>query len=107
MKVQLTHKPEDGSQYLTIGKEYVVLGIEADSFRILDDSNEPYLYDPNSFIITNSKEPTFWVSAIGDEGERYSYPKEWNQPGFFEDYFDEIEGIRNQFWKLHNKLYEK
>ena len=33
------------------GQAYLVIGIEADQFRILNDSGKPYLYSPELFEI--------------------------------------------------------
>ena len=49
MKVEVTTRnAPDGSHYwsLTVGRAYVVLGIEADWYRLLNDRQEPVLYDP-------------------------------------------------------------
>lgn len=89
---------------LTLGIEYEVLGIEANWFRILNDSdkkpygNDPVLFDPEFFEVTDATEPSFWVCSVGDNGERYCYPPEWNSIGFFEDYHDGVEEVRKQFW---------
>jgi hypothetical protein len=91
---------------LTIGREYEVLGIEADTYRILTDpetehyGNDPVLYEPECFRIIDPQEPEFWICTYGEDGERYCYPPEWIEPGFFEDYHDRIPKIRKMFWDL-------
>src|SRR2546425_9206096 len=50
---------------------YVVIGIEADQFRILNDAGRPYLYPPRLFACIDSREPDDWVEERGDDGERY------------------------------------
>jgi hypothetical protein len=107
MKIRLTKQPVDGGDSLTLGREYDVLGIEADSYRILDDTKEPYLYEPEYFRVVETCEPDFWICALGEDGERYAYPREWGNPGFFEDYFDQVEAIRDQFWSVHARLYQR
>jgi hypothetical protein len=89
----------DGRQYasLTVGREYVVLGIEADDYRLLNDDGEPVLFDPAYFEVADPTEPAFWVSRTGDEGERYAYPLGWDVPGFFEDWHDRVEIVRRTF----------
>ena len=73
---------------LLLGKHYEVIGIEADHFRIIcETDNEPYLYPPDCFEIIDNSKPKFWKTEIGEDGEEYSYPSSWNQVGFFEDYF--------------------
>jgi hypothetical protein len=45
---------------LTLGREYEVLGIEADSYRVLNDRNDPVLYEPAAFQVLDWSEPLFW-----------------------------------------------
>jgi hypothetical protein len=96
--------PPDGRRIsLTCGREYEVLGIEADDYRILNDENtqpygnDPVLFEKECFKIIEQCEPAFWVCEIGNEGERYCYPPEWSHPGFFEDYHDGKKDVRNKF----------
>ena len=97
--------PKKKLNKLIQGKSYLVIGIEADSFRIIDETGEPYLYEPDDFEIIDPKEPEFWQSEIGEDGERYSYPKEWAQPGFFEDYFDNVSLAKQAFIEVLNSKY--
>jgi hypothetical protein len=87
---------------LTPGQPYFVIGIEADDFRILNDSGKPYLYPSQFFEIVDSREPEVWVTEYGEDGERYSYPPMLNEPGFFEDYFDGKEAALSTFWHAIN-----
>ena len=82
---------------------YVVIGIEADDYRILNDRGRPYLYPANDFEITDANEPSDWITEIGEDGERYAYPKEFNEPGFFEDFFDQRELAIKTFWRVINQ----
>lgn len=59
---------------LTPGRPYVVLGIEADDLRILNDQGWPYLYPHEIFSIIDAREPEDWVNEHGEDNERYSYP---------------------------------
>ena len=68
---------------LTFGQAYVVIGIEADKLRILNDAGHPFLYPRNLFSVTDAKEPVDWVTEFGDYGELYSYPPPLNKSGFF------------------------
>jgi hypothetical protein len=88
---------------LTPGQPYVVIGIEADEFRILNDAGRPYLYSPNIFKILDPQEPMDWVSEFGEEGERYAYPMSLNKPGFFEDFFDGKPKAVATFWRVLNQ----
>jgi hypothetical protein len=113
MKIKpIKTKTSDGiTLSLTIGKEYEVLGIEADDFRILDDpdsepyGNDPVLFSPDCFEVTDDTKPSFWICSVGDDGERYCYPPEWDGIGFFEDYHDGVEEVRKQFWEGLRRYY--
>jgi hypothetical protein len=73
---------------LTNKRIYHVIGIEADDYRIRNDEGQPYLYPHHLFIVIDDEEPEAWEIELGEEGERYAYPAELNEPGFFEDYFE-------------------
>ena len=85
---------------LTPGQPYVVIGIEGDDFRILNDSGRPYLYPPRLFRIPDKREPSEWVTEFGASGERYSYPSALNPTGFFEDFFDGKPKAVTTFWHV-------
>ncbi len=82
---------------LTLGGEYEVLGIECDALRLLTDTGEPVLFDADCFEVTDPAVPPFWVSLVGDEGERYAYPPGWGVPGFFEAWHDRVDVVREVF----------
>ena len=96
---------------LTSGRVYEVLGIEADSYRILNDpetwpyGNDPVLFDPSCFRMVDSSEPSFWVCRKEEEGERYCYPLGWDAIGLFEDYHDGVEEVRQRFWEDVRRYY--
>lgn len=99
MKVRLvTRSAADGCYYdsLTPGKDYEVLGISGDWFRLLDDRAEPVLFDPACFRVVDATEPGDWVSAVED-GVRYAYPPGWGTPGFFEGWHDGVPEVRRRF----------
>lgn len=81
---------------LSLGKEYEVLGIEADWLRLLNDRAEPVLYDPACFQVIDASEPVDWES-MAEDGVRYAYPPGWGRPGFFEDWHDGVPEVRRQF----------
>lgn len=87
---------------LTVATEYMVLGIEADDFRILNDRGQPYLYPRNLFSIVDPSEPDEWMSEYGENGERYAYPPPFNGVGFFEDFFDGRTKAVTAFWRVVN-----
>jgi len=102
MIVQL---PQAHAQYpdLTAGEPYVVIGIEADDYRILNDLGRPFLYPASLFEVTDPRQPEDWVVEIGDEGERYAYPRPLSDVGFFEDFFDAERGAVKTFWRAVNE----
>ena len=107
MRVVLEKQQDsDGATYysLTVGREYVVLGIAADWYRILDDTEDPCLFDPSCFRVVDSTEPSFWQSSEHD-GVRYAYPPEWDQVGFFEDFHDHVESVVRRFWHDLDRYY--
>ena len=87
---------------LSVGSLYLVLGIEADSLRLINDHGRPFLYPPELFTIVDRKKPREWVSETGPDGEHYAYPREMNEPGFFEDYFDGKAQAMATFWRSVN-----
>jgi len=90
MKIQFMAKGSNISKYpdLTVGNIYHVIGIEADDFRIINDEGLPYVHSHSLFMVVDKSESEDWITEYGEEGERYSYPPELNESGFFEDYFD-------------------
>ncbi|MCL4858423.1 MAG: hypothetical protein KJZ93_03405 [Caldilineaceae bacterium] len=88
---------------LTFGHPYVVIGIEADDYRILNDEGRPHLYTPARFEIVDAHEPADWVNEYGDDGERYAYPPQLRFVGFFEDFFDDQREAVATFWQVVNQ----
>ena len=97
--------PEETIAGLTLGREYEVIGIEADWYRIINDDCDPCLYEPECFSVTDPTEPEFWECNVGEEGERYCYPASWMRTGFFEDYHDRVDAVVSQFWHECEALY--
>jgi hypothetical protein len=88
---------------LTPGQPYVVIGIEANDLRILNDAGRPFLYPPDLFSLVDTREPFDWVTEFGEDGERYSYPPPLNKSGFFEDFFDQKAKAVATFWRVVNQ----
>lgn len=88
---------------LTFGQPYVVIGIEANELRLLNDGGRPFLYPPKLFSIIDDGEPVDWVTEFGEDGERYSYPPSLNKSGFFEDFFDQKSKAVATFWRVVNQ----
>jgi len=99
MKVMLESRDApDGSNYwsLTVGRIYEVLGIEGDDYRLLDDCDEPYLFDPQCFKVIDPAEPSHWISSV-DDGVRKAYPPKWVERGFFQDRHERVIDVRQEF----------
>lgn len=95
-------KPNTRYRELASGRLYVVIGIEADELRIINDAGRPYLYSADLFSVVGAREPRDWVTEFGDDGERYSYPPPLNRSGFFEDFFDQKAEAVATFWRVVN-----
>jgi hypothetical protein len=88
---------------LTPHQNYVVIGIEADDLRILNNQGRPYLYPSRLFEVVDAHEPVNWITEHGDDGERYAYPRPLNNRGFFEDFFDDKKDAVVTFWQVVNQ----
>jgi hypothetical protein len=60
---------------LTPGRPYVVIGIEADHLRILNDQGRPFLYPAWIFRIIDRREPDNWISEVGEGGSGTPIPR--------------------------------
>lgn len=88
---------------LSPDQPYLVLGIEADDLRILNDHGRPYLYPRDIFAVIDAREPEDWIRERGDDEELYAYPAPFAGAGFFEDFFDgNLEAIAT-FWRVMNR----
>lgn len=74
--------------HLTPGLEYLVVGLDHDSLRVLDDDSEPILYSKDLFDIIDPSVPEDWVWDRYADDEYYSNPPELAAPGFYESWFD-------------------
>ncbi len=88
---------------LSFDQHYLVIGIEADDLRLLNNQGKPYLYPQKLFDVVDSKEPNDWLSEYGEDRERYAYPPLLNTRGFFEDFFDFKEEAIATFWQVINQ----
>lgn len=88
--------PYDWQLRLVIGKQYRVIEVEADDFRILDESGEPCLYPPEAFEVIDSMPDTDWVREVGEDGEVYWGPTDLRESGVWEDYFDRVESAKQK-----------
>jgi hypothetical protein len=96
-------QPEPDYPDLTAGQPYVVIGIEADDYALLNNRGQPYLYPHPLSNVTDATEPADWQTDTGDAGERYAYPAPLNTAGFFEDFIEgQIEAV-STFWHAVNQ----
>lgn len=93
-----------GKLALSEGVAYSVIGIEADDYRILDNDGSPVLFPPYLFTLIDTSTPASWITEVGEEGEMYAYPPEFNGTGFFEDYFDGDKKTNDIFWRVISGL---
>jgi hypothetical protein len=103
MKVKMK---ENGSpiNYLTPGKEYEVIGLDHESFRVLDDKGEPILFLKSLFSVIDDRIPEDWIWERYSSDEFYANPPELHEPGFYEDFFDgkkEAVGRLNAYLQKH------
>jgi hypothetical protein len=101
---------EFNHQDLSPGKIYHVVGINDESFRVVDDKGEPILYSKKLFDVVDSKIPDHWVTKKYEDDEYYIDPPEFSEPGFYEKYFDGVKSavkIFDRYLKLNAIKIEK
>lgn len=96
-----------------IGEEYPVLEVFAAQsrtlFRLPDRSarrgeiESPGLWDADMFEIVSDRMPTCWVTGLED-GRLTLAPREWQRPGFWEDYFDHEPGAVAEYDRLKARI---
>jgi hypothetical protein len=79
--------------WLTIGKEYLVLGVygrgNSFKYRILaDDGRTPALHDSDLFELVSAKIPREWVFHVYPPSEWEISPAVLAEEGFWVAYFD-------------------
>lgn len=93
---------DDRTHRLGVGEVYEVIALEADEYRIIDDSGEPVLFEPDCFEIVDPHRPPTWVCTVED-GVEYASPPEFAAPGFWEDYFEHDPAARTAFSRFLNR----
>ena len=90
MKVIYKRKPADGTiPRLIFGREYLVVGLDDENYRVVDEDSEPILYARECFDVTDASIPPDWVRDEGRAGDYYIDPPECAKRGFYEAYFDD------------------
>lgn len=86
-------KPQDQSAWLTIGKIYTVFGVYLDAgskwrLRLVgDEPNGLAVFWLEEFEIVSAGIPDSWTVSWENGNFRLG-PAIWNQPGFWERYYD-------------------
>lgn len=89
--------PDHVNLHLTPAKEYTVVGVSNDSYRVIDDAGEPILYAKCLFEVIDRSIPAGWSLWEYEDGEYHLEPAALNKPGFYERYFDHVEEARQLF----------
>lgn len=75
---------------LSVNREYLVLAIEGDSYRLLSGDGEhdgPHLYDRRFFEVVDASEPDDWTEDRAPGGQRYTRPHGFTSRTW-DDYLD-------------------
>ncbi|WP_405805460.1 hypothetical protein [Streptomyces sp. NBC_01187] len=96
-----------------IGEEYPVLEVLADRAVVLfrlpdrpgstDPIDTPGLWDAAMFEVVSDRMPSCWVAEL-DEGRLTLAPREWQRPGFWEDYFDHVPTAVAEYGRLKAQI---
>jgi hypothetical protein len=101
-----------GSRSLTVGDEYTVLEVYAQSdganfFRIeYSEKENPSLLDSRLFQIVSSRIPEFWCITSVADGSLTMGPSEWNVPGFWEAFMEHEEWAIDVYRSIRSKVVE-
>ncbi|MFI8234576.1 hypothetical protein ACIGDI_37810 [Streptomyces sp. NPDC085900] len=98
---------------IRIGAEYPVLEIVTNPRQVLlrlpeqgygDGYREtPGLWDAAMFTIVREGVPTCWVAGL-DNGRLTLAPAEWQRPGFWDDYFDDVPQAIAEYDRLRAEI---
>jgi len=103
--VNKREKDEFIHMFITPLKDYPVIEIGADSYRVIDDSACPYLYPKYLFTIVDPVVPNDWIKEEDQDGEYWIGPFELSRSGFYEDYFDQNAEAITLFKKVYSRYY--
>jgi hypothetical protein len=109
MKVRCNRiiSPVDGSRiiendWLTAGDEYLVLSLLIDpnghvQLRVIDNDGTPSVWPAEMFETTDERPSPNWLIRLGSDGLLEIAPGSWLEPGFWEDYFDDVAEARSDY----------
>ena len=92
--ISTTGKPQEQSSSLTLGRVYHVLAVSLDTngdwrLRLVSDSEmRPALFRFKQFEVISDKIPSTWIVSWNENGFFQLTPHAWDQPGFWEKYYD-------------------
>lgn len=99
----ISNRCRDGrTAALSVGESYEVLGIEADYFRVIDDTGDPVLFEPSLFERLDDTRPAEWTCEF-DEGVEYAGPAEFARPGFWEAFHEHDAEARSVYSRYLNR----
>ncbi|MET8573108.1 hypothetical protein [Streptomyces sp. NPDC004783] len=101
---------------IRIGVEYPVLEVittvRGVLLRIPERPNvtverdAPGLWDAEMFTVVRSRMPDCWVAELGN-GQLTLAPKEWQRPGFWDDYFDDEPSACAEYERLRAEIFSQ
>src|SRR5690349_12693430 len=94
----------DKHKGLTPGREYVVIGVDHTSYRIVDDDADPVLYEKEYFEVVEPSIPVSWVRQDYDDGQYFIDPPELSGRGFYEAWHDRDEKARSLFASSYSRI---
>ena len=80
---------------LVVGKKYRVITVEGNDYRLLGESDGPYLYPAMAFTIIDDAWDDDWMGEEDAEEGTCIGPPSLLSPGLWEDYFDRDPMIRS------------
>ena len=98
MKV-IANSKANQTPHLTPGQVYIVVGLDQEAYRVLNDNEEPILYEKSMFELDedDSNLPSSWIREDFGDGEYFINPPELSARGFYEDFFDGIPSANAMF----------
>ncbi len=93
-KVESDNNITKKDEWLTIGKEYLVLGVygreSTIKYRLLgDDKTTPAMHNAENFDLTSEKIPSNWLFRVYPEVSEWAFtPSAWAKEGFWMAFFD-------------------
>ncbi|MBI9016446.1 MAG: hypothetical protein JEZ07_04205 [Phycisphaerae bacterium] len=103
MKVKITQP----KFHLTLEETYIVVGIDQDCLRIVNDNGNPVLYPSFLFDIIDDKIPDDWIVSIEEDGKMYCDPPCLSGRDFYVDWFNGVLEARSIFDEFYRELINK